>query len=93
MSFCRLSSEPLRDCADSGDWDATYHYFWDDWQMIEVRNGSDELLKQYVWGLGYIDELIQIGLPCTEEDIVGYRFCLCQDANYNVLGVVKPQRP
>ncbi len=43
---------------NSGDWDCTYRYYWDGWKMLEVRNGSDEVLKQYVWSLRYIDSPI-----------------------------------
>jgi hypothetical protein len=30
--------------------------------MIETRNGSGDVLQQYVWGLTYIDELVQVGV-------------------------------
>ena len=33
--------------------------------MVEVRNGSDQVFKSRragIWGLTYIDELVQIGI-------------------------------
>ena len=30
--------------------------------MIETRNGSDMVLKQQVWGLTYVDELVQTSI-------------------------------
>ena len=30
--------------------------------MIETRNGSSQVLEQYVWGTQYIDELVQIAI-------------------------------
>ena len=76
-----------------GDWDATYEYYYDGHSLIETQNGSDETLKQYVWGTQYIDELIQIGLnddpTAGDEDDVETFYYALQDANFNVLGIVK----
>ena len=44
----------------AGDWEATYEYYYGGRRMIEVRNGSNQARKQYVWGTQYIDELVQI---------------------------------
>ena len=51
------------------------------------------MLKQNVWGLQYVDELIQVGVAlnpgganCTQ--VCGRYFWACQDANYNILGLV-----
>ena len=59
------------------------------------------MLKQYVWGLQYIDELCQIGLNLDPnnkdtkhayfgmyENLADRFFYALQDANYNVLGVI-----
>ena len=56
--------------------------------MIEMQNGSGYLSKQYVWGSQYIDELIQIGMATSTTNICVYYFWACQDANYNVIGLV-----
>ena len=74
---------------DCGDWDATTHYYYDGQRMIETRNGSDQLCKQYVWGMTYVDELVQVGLTLSSGNTSCSRFFhALQDANYNVLGVV-----
>ena len=59
------------------------------------RNGANEILRQHVWGTQYIDELVQTGVnqdPMDTNEPGGGRcerfFYACQDANYNVLGVV-----
>gem|GEM_PF-2528013 len=43
---------------NSGDLDATYNDYYRDWQRIETRNGSGQVIKQNIWGLQYVDELI-----------------------------------
>jgi RHS repeat-associated protein len=78
----------------SGDWDMTQRFLFDGWRIAEVRDGGNALLQQYVWGTQYIDELVQIRVaPCPWLGSVAYgshAFAVCQDANYNVLGVVAP---
>ena len=58
--------------------------------MVEVQNGSDCTLKQYVWGLQYVDELCQIMLAPFpgETNKPNHPFWVLQDANFNTLGVV-----
>jgi len=70
---------------NSGDQDYTYAYYYDEDRMIEERNGSDEVLKTYVWGNEYVDELIQINTHVGETP---QSFWTMQDANYNVIGIV-----
>jgi RHS repeat-associated protein len=77
---------------NSAGLDATYHYYYSGHSIVEVRNGSDATLKQYVWGRTYIDELVQTSInddPAdgTEQDCETQYFAM-QDANYNVLGIV-----
>ena len=66
--------------------------------MIETRNGSDEVIKQHVWGTQYVDESIQIGINTNpgEDDDGGEAgtqdncdtfYWTAQDANYNVIGL------
>ena len=94
---------------NSADWDITYHTYYDPpssgrdfgeasgQRMIETRNGSEQVLKQHVWGLSYIDELVQIAMnqdpdnadtQSNDENICERFFWTAQDANFNVLGVV-----
>ena len=76
----------------SGGLDATYHYYYNGQQLVETRNGSGNVLKQHVWGVTYIDELVQTALnddPAdgTEDDCESLYYAL-QDAHFNVLGMV-----
>ncbi len=40
----------------------------DDWSILETCDGSDNTLKQQVWGLRYIDELVQIAMNDDPAD-------------------------
>jgi RHS repeat-associated protein len=85
---------------NSADWDCTYHYYYDlAWRRIEMRDGSDQVLKQYVYGTRYVDNPVQIGVntdPGEDDDAeeTGTQdYCddfyyPIQDANFNVVGVV-----
>ena len=62
----------------------------DDKLRLAIRNGSDAVLKQYVWGLTYVDELVQTSLnsnPSGGDQCTDHLWAM-QDANFNVLGVV-----
>jgi len=73
-----------------GDWDGTFHTYLDGQRSIELRDGSDDVLKQYVWGTQYVDELVQIGINVayTSTDDCEHFFWALQDAHYNVLAVI-----
>jgi hypothetical protein len=79
-----------------GDWAATHHYYHNGRNMIETRNAASQVLKQQVWGLTYVDELVQVGLnqdpsnasTGTTENNCERFFWACQDANFNVVGLV-----
>jgi hypothetical protein len=71
----------------SGDLDAPYHYYYHGQQLIETRDGSDDVLAQQVWGLHYIDELVQIAHAISGGKPNNFFYPL-QDANYNVLGLL-----
>ncbi len=77
--------------SNTGQWDCNYHYYYTTgWQLIETRNGSSQTLKQHVWGMGDIDELVQIAAnanPGTGNTCSGWFYAM-QDANFNVLGLV-----
>ena len=90
-----LSRRIEKAVTNSGSLDATYRYYHHGQSVVEVRNGSDAVLKQFVWANlagGYIDELVQTSLnddpaDSTEQDCETVLYAL-QDANYNVLGLV-----
>ena len=71
--------------------DATYHYYYTGWRLIETRSGSDNVLKQHVWGLAYIDELLVTSLnhdPADgTEDDCEFDYYALQDAHFNLLGM------
>jgi len=62
---------------NSGDLDGTELYFYDHWQVIEVRDGSENLVQQVYHGTRYIDEVVAMKLP---DGLVFAH----QDANWNV---------
>ena len=81
----------------SGDWDCTYHYYYDGQRMIETRDVNNQVLKQHVWGLTYVDELVQIAINqdpenatigTNTENLCERFFWALQDANFNVMAVV-----
>ncbi len=93
IKYDSLGRRIVKDVEESGDWDEAYHYFYNGQSMVEMRNGSDDVIKQYVWGLTYVDELLQIGInddPADEgEDDCETFYYVLQDANFNVLGIVE----
>jgi RHS repeat-associated protein len=100
MSYDGLGRRTVKNIQNSADFDCTYHCYYDGQRLIESRNGSDQVLKQQVWGLSYVDELVQVGVNqdpwnATSKASSGIYenkcerfFFVCQDANYNVLGVL-----
>ena len=86
-----LNRRIVQQVKNSADLDATYHYYCTGSQVIEVRNGSDDVLKQYVWGGLYIDELIEVGInddptDGTEDNVESFYFAQ-HDASFNVIGL------
>ena len=79
---------------NSNNWNCTYHYYLDGDSMIEVRNGSDMVLKQQVWGVTYIDELVQQCVNSTPpaDNTCETLYWVGQDANYNVNLLVDSQK-
>jgi len=60
----------------------SYSYYSADWQALEdVAPGSGSATT-YVWGLGYIDDLV------ARDDASGNRLYVQQDANHNVTALV-----
>jgi RHS repeat-associated protein len=79
---------------NSVELDGTYHYYYDGDSLVEVRNGSDQWIRGLVWGLQYIDELIQVATEpfgFVPPGAQPGRHWAMQDSNWNVLGVVDYQ--
>jgi YD repeat-containing protein len=74
----------------TGTFDCTYHYYYDQDKAIETRNGSDQTLKQQVWGIQYVDELVQVAVNAdpSADNTCETLYWAMQDANWNVLGIV-----
>ena len=83
-----------------GNYHVTYNYHHDGQSQIETRNASSQTIKQQVWGLTYIDELVQQANnlnPSTNNDCLettDKQYWACQDANFNVAhnGFTSPSR-
>ena len=45
---------------NSGDFDRTEVYLWDGWKLCETRDGSANVVQQFIHGTQYIDELIML---------------------------------
>ena len=78
----------------SGDLDRTEYYYYDDQQMIEQRDGSEQTAMQVVFGTEYIDEPVRLDVntdPATDNDCLdagGSAFYYYhQDANFNVVAL------
>jgi hypothetical protein len=63
------------------------------WKMVEMQDASANVLKQWVWGLEYIDELVQIAINDDPADgmesVCETTYYALQNANYNVIGLVE----
>ena len=78
-----------------GALDYEHHDYYNGQRMVETRNGSDLVARQQVWGLDYIDELVEVahnpdpadpGEQACEE-----RYYAAHNAQYNVLGLISPE--
>jgi len=65
----------------SGENDKTEVYLYDGQKIIEIRNGSNAMVQQFIHGTQYIDELVMIRVK-DKGDLYVH-----QDANWNVVGL------
>ena len=77
-----------------GEGDFEFRYYYDGRRLIETRGESGEVYKQHVWGMLYVDELVQLGInddPLTygtgDYDCETF-YNVIQNANFNVMGLV-----
>jgi YD repeat-containing protein len=68
MAYDGLGRRISRAVQNSADLDCTYHDYYAGQRVIETRNGSNQTLKQWVWGATYVDELIQVALNDDPDD-------------------------
>ena len=71
MSYDGKGRRIQKAIGNTGQWDCTYKYLYNNDSCIEERNGSDFTFKQMVWGTNYIDELVQVKLGTGEYLNVG----------------------
>jgi RHS repeat-associated protein len=76
--FDGLGRRIRKTVTNSGDLDGTTVYLYNRHQIIETRNGSDEVMLQVYPGTRYIDEIV--GLRVKDQG----RLYAHQDANWNV---------
>ncbi|MCC6680525.1 MAG: hypothetical protein IT445_06440 [Phycisphaeraceae bacterium] len=92
----------VRTVQNSGDLDYTYHYYFHGQSVIEERNGSDYVMKHYVWNTtpgGYIDELVLLSIAKSIYANPDYttgagtgwarHFHALPNANYNIMMLVE----
>jgi RHS repeat-associated protein len=65
-------------------------YYTNRWQDIEERvdERTNDLERQYVWGIGYVDELILRDRDTADDGTPEQRHYALQDANYSVTCIV-----
>jgi len=67
--------------SNTGQWDGTTVYLFDGQKIIETRDGSNNLVQQFIHGTQYIDELVMMRVK-SKGDLYVH-----QDANWNVIAL------
>ncbi len=65
---------------NAGDYNKTEVYFYDGQRIIQINNGSGNMVQQFIHGTQYIDELVMLRVK-DKGDLYVH-----QDANWNVIG-------
>jgi hypothetical protein len=79
--FDGLGRRIKKTVASSGDLDGTTVYFYEGQKICETRDGSGNMVAQFIHGTQYIDELVMMR-AADKGDLYVH-----QDANFNVIGV------
>ena len=76
----------------AGSLDETRHFYYtepDKWQVVEERvNGGSTPQCQFVWGVRYVDDIVERDRDTDGDETLDERIYGMQDANYNVTGFV-----
>jgi len=80
-SFDGLGRRIKKVVTNSGDLDGTTVYYYRGHQIIETRDGSDNMVAQFIHGTRYIDELVM--MRAADKGDLYYH----QDANWNVIAL------
>ena len=93
LAYDGLGRRIAKTVDNAADWECTYHMYYDlAWGRIEDRDDSGCVLRQYVWGARYVDNVLEIGINTDpadgqEDDCEDFYYPV-QDANFNVVGLV-----
>ncbi|MBC8874772.1 MAG: RHS repeat-associated core domain-containing protein [Planctomycetes bacterium] len=78
----------------SGSLDETRHFYYTQpakWQVVEERVGSaTDAERQFVWGLRYVDDIVQRDRDTNGDGSLDERLYGLADANWNATSVVAP---
>jgi len=66
---------------NAGDLETTTAHYYNGQQIIETRDGSNNVVQQFIHGTQYIDELVMVRVA-SKGDLYVH-----QDANWNVIGL------
>jgi RHS repeat-associated protein len=66
---------------------STHLYYSAPWQVLEERNASGDPTTQYVWGIEYVDAMIERDRDTDANGTLDERLYPMHDANYNVTGI------
>ena len=73
---------------DSGTLDETRHFFYTEpsqWQVVEERvDTSTDANRQFVWGLRYLDDIVERDRDTTDDGTLDERLYGMQDGNWNI---------
>ena len=89
MSYDGLDRRIAKSVTNCGDWSFTYDYYHDGRRVLEERNGASGVIKRFIYGTQYQDEVVRIDVnvdPSTNEGSYVNRYVV-QDANYNVIAL------
>ncbi|MDV6029602.1 MAG: hypothetical protein F9B45_05755 [Phycisphaera sp. RhM] len=80
-----------KEVSNSGDLDGTTEFYYDGWQVLEERDGNNNLTQQYVYG-NYIDEVLILdrntnGNADSATDASDERLFYHQNSLYSVFGL------
>ena len=89
FAYDALNRRIQKKILNSADQNFTYNYYYNDKQAVEIRNGTDFVIKQNIWGIQDENELIQIGINHQNIDnTIDRKLWALTDANNSVLGIV-----
>ena len=87
-----IKRRSVKEVYASGVLDETRDFFYTEpstWQVIEERvDSSSDAERQFVWGSGYVDNMLERDRDTVGNGSLNERLYGMQDANWNVTGIV-----